>query len=103
MSKTDQIRIKLDEIIAEMQATGAWEVAAPAPEAYTNMGAFGMNTMALEQWLRYVFIPSVQGRLASNGPWPPSSSVGTHAIRNFDGVNELARLTTLLCEFDHLF
>lgn len=103
MNKAEAIRTKLDEIIAEMQSTGAWDVAAPAPEAYQNMGAFGMNTMALEQWLRYVFIPAVQSKLATNGPWPPSSSVGTHAIRNFDGMNNLARLTTLLCEFDRLF
>ena len=50
--------------------------------------SFGMNTMAFAQWLRYVFVPRVEGLLESDGPWPYNSSVGIHAVREFDGVYE---------------
>jgi len=103
MSRTESIRNKFEEIVAEMKSTGTYDIVRPADEAFENMGAFGLNTMAYEQWLRWVLVPTIQERLESDGPWPPSSSVGTQAIREFDGSPELARLTTLLCEFDRLF
>lgn len=98
-----EIREKLDAIEAEMRRLGIWEIPAPAPEACGNMGAFGMNTMAYEQWLRHVFVPRVRQTLETGGPWPPSSSVGTQAIRNFDGWHEGSDLIDLLCQFDDLF
>lgn len=102
-SKTEKVRAKYDEIVSEMKAVGIWDVQRPSEDAFENMGAFGLNTMALEQWLRWVFIPSVESKLAIGGPWPQSSSVGIVAIRNFDGQYELGNLTTKLCEFDSLF
>ena len=102
-TKTENIRIQLQGIVAEMKSVGIWDIERPADEAFENMGAFGLNTMALEQWLRWVFIPTIEQRLETGGPWPNSSSVGTVAIRNFDGQHVLSELTTKLCEFDRLF
>jgi uncharacterized protein YqcC (DUF446 family) len=102
-TRTDVIREKFAEVVVEMKASGVWDVQRPDDEAFEDMGAFGMNTMALEQWLRWVFVPTIEDRLANDGPWPQSSSVGTIAIRNFDGQHELSELTTKLCEFDGLF
>jgi uncharacterized protein YqcC (DUF446 family) len=93
----------LDKIEAEMRKLGMWDIEEPTPEAYAKMGAFGMNTMAFAQWLRWVFVPRVRGLLESDGPWPPSSAVGTHAVREFDGYSEASELVTLLCRFDDLF
>jgi uncharacterized protein YqcC (DUF446 family) len=101
--QTENIRAQFEGIVAEMKAVGIWDIERPTEEAFENMGAFGLNTMALEQWLRWVFIPTIEQRLESGGPWPDSSSVGTVAIRNFDGQHELSELTSKLCEFDRLF
>jgi uncharacterized protein YqcC (DUF446 family) len=104
MSKrTESIRHKLAEIEAELAQLGLATIEAPPPEAYENMGAFGINTMAFPQWLVHVFLARVKGLLESDGPWPESSMVGTQAIREFDGWPEASRLTTLLNEFDELF
>lgn len=103
MSHTPTIRTKFDEIVAEMKSEGVWDVQRPEDAAFENMGAFGLNTMAYIQWLRHVFIPAVEARLDTDGPWPSSSAVGTQAIREFDGDDRMARLTTLLCEFDGFF
>lgn len=103
MNKSEQLRQAFENIVNEMKTCGAWDVPAPAPEAYENLGAFGMKTMALEQWLKYVFVPAVQECVDGKRPWPPTSSVGAHAIREFDGANDRAELVSRLCEFDHLF
>jgi uncharacterized protein YqcC (DUF446 family) len=99
----DSVRRKLDEIADEMGRLGLTEVAAPPPEAYENMGAFGINTMAFPQWLIHILVPRVRGLLATDGPWPSTSMVGLQALREFDGWAEGERLVTLLHEFDELF
>lgn len=103
MDRSPEIRQGYDAIVAEMKRIGFWDIVEPTPDAYENMGAFGMNTMAFAQWLRYVFIPTIGERLESGGPWPSSSMVGAHAIREFDGQHETGNLVTLLIQFDSLF
>lgn len=98
-----QIRERLDAIIAEMKKIGFWALPQPSQEDFENMGAFGLNTMAFAQWLRYVFVPNVESRLADGGPWPSTSMVGAQAIREFDGQDNAQELVGLLIEFDQLF
>lgn len=98
-----KVRARLDDVIAAMKGGGAWEVPCPAKEAFVDMGAFGMRTMAFEQWLRWVFVPSIEGRWAQDGPWPDDSQVGVHAVRETDGNDVLQPLVTALMRFDELF
>lgn len=101
--KSERIQSQFNGIVQEMKNLGIWDIVRPSDQAFNDMGAFGMNTMALEQWLRWVFVPTLEDRLASNGPWPGSSSIGTVALRNFDGQYEKDELVRLLNEFDRLF
>ena len=103
MIDAKQVRARLDAVIAAMQASGAWDVERPADAAFDDMGAFGMTTMAFEQWLRYVFVPAVEALVASNGPWPGGSSVAAHAAREGDGNPAIAELVAALSAFDDLF
>jgi len=98
-----KVRARLDDVVRAMKDGGAWEVERPAPEAFVDMGAFGTRTMALEQWLRWVFVPNVETLLAQDGPWPGESNVGTHATREADGNERLDGVVTALREFDALF
>jgi uncharacterized protein YqcC (DUF446 family) len=100
---SESVRRKLEEIVEEMGHLGLTDVAAPPPEAYENMGAFGIHTMAFPQWLVHVFLPRVRGLLETDGPWPNTSMVGLQALREFDGWVAAERLVTLLHEFDELF
>jgi len=94
---------KLAAIEAEMRRIGMWQ-SEPLPEAaYTFQEAFAMDTMAFTQWLQFVFIPRVKSILEAQGEFPSSSSIGTQAIREFDGYDEAGPLMSLLCEFDGLF
>jgi uncharacterized protein YqcC (DUF446 family) len=97
------IRSHLDAVIGAMKGSGAWDIARPAGEAFTDMGAFGSNTMAFEQWIRWVFVPNVEGLLASGGPWPKSSSVAVFAVREGDTNPVVASLVPALSGFDALF
>lgn len=99
------MRRRLDAVVAAMKANGSWDVVRPADGAFADMGAFGTKTMAFEQWLRWVFVPNVEALIASDGPWPASSSVAVQAAREsgWGGYDQGNEVGEPLRAFDALF
>ncbi len=95
-----EVAAKLDEIEAEMRRIGWWDVPEPPPEAFESRRAFLSDTMAFATWLRFVLLPRARSIVEARGELPPSSMVGTQAIREFDGDDRADRLTHLLAQFD---
>ena len=93
---------KLNEVEAEMHAIGFWQESPLRPDQLEFSGAFGLDKMAFSQWLQFIFIPRVREAIATNH-FPPSSDVGTQAVREFDTEPRAAHLAILLSEFDVLF
>jgi uncharacterized protein YqcC (DUF446 family) len=91
-----------DLIEAEMRRIGYWQKQPLKPEQLRFSQAFAMDTMAFIQWLQFIFLPRVREAATSN-QFPSSSSVGTQAVREFDGDSDAGRLIELLAEFDALF
>jgi uncharacterized protein YqcC (DUF446 family) len=91
-----------DLIEAEMRRIGCWQNQPLRPGQMQFTKAFAMDTMSFVQWLQFVFLPRVHEAAASN-QFPRSSSVGTQAVREFEGDVNADRLVTLLSEFDALF
>ena len=91
-----------DRIEAEMKRIGFWCTVPPTPEQMSFKRAFAMDTMAYHQWVQFVLIPRVRDIVASRGAFPPASNVGIQAIREWDGDDRAAGLTTMLCDFDRV-
>lgn len=58
-----------------LQQTDHWQVMPPAPEAFNSTEPFCVDSMSLQQWLRYVFIPRLQAIIDAEAPLPDSCSV----------------------------
>jgi uncharacterized protein YqcC (DUF446 family) len=99
----DQVAAKLDAVEAELRKIGRWQTEPLPPEAYQNMGAFGMNTMAFTQWLQFVLLRNARAIVAQRGEFPSSSQVGVIAVREADTDPDLLPLSRMLCDFDALF
>jgi uncharacterized protein YqcC (DUF446 family) len=91
---------KLDAVEAEMRHLKMWDTAQPSLTDITN--AFGEDTMAFEQWLRYVFLPNARAIVQNRKELPNESNVSVRASREFDGDDRTEKLQVLLCEFDQL-
>jgi uncharacterized protein YqcC (DUF446 family) len=91
-----------DRIEHEMRRIGYWQHQPLRPEQMQFKKAFAMDTMAFTQWLQFVFLPRVREAAVSK-QFPSSSSVGTQAVREFDGDDNAGKLTEILAEFDALF
>ncbi len=92
-----------DEIEAELVRLGRWSAQRPPNEKFVDMGAFGMKTLAPEQWLQFVLLPRVREVVKEKGEFPESSNVAVWAMRNFDGDPDSDHLQSLLSDFDALF
>lgn len=103
MTDPDDVRTRLAAVVAAMQHSGAWEVARPADAAFVDAGAFGGETMAFEQWLRWMFVPNVERLIASAGPWPTTSQVAARAVREADTNPVIAAVVDALAAFDAMF
>jgi uncharacterized protein YqcC (DUF446 family) len=102
-SRLQQEAIRYADLIeAEMRRIGYWQEQPLRPEQMQFTQAFAMDTMTFTQWLQFVFLPRVREPAAAN-EFPASSSVGTQAVREFDGDPDADNLVTLLSEFDALF
>lgn len=92
-----------DAIEAELVRLGRWSTQRPPDETFVDMGAFGMKTLAPEQWLQFVLLPRVREVVKEQGEFPDSSNVAVWATRNFDGDPDADVLLGLLSDFDALF
>jgi uncharacterized protein YqcC (DUF446 family) len=89
------------EIEAEMRRLGVWNAAPPSEERVLEGGAFGMGTVAFEQWIQVVLLARLRQVAAGEIPIPASSSIGTQAAREWDTAGyDTARLQKLIHEVD---
>lgn len=95
-----EVEERIVEIQRAMRELGLWQSGSLPPDAYEFELPFGVDKLTFAQWLQFVFVPRVKTVVAAKGDFPNSSSVGTQAVRELDGVEGGDRLVELLCEFD---
>jgi uncharacterized protein YqcC (DUF446 family) len=89
-------------IEAELKRLARWSADPLPAEAYENMGAFGCNTMAFEQWIQFMLLPRLRHIIAAQDEFPAGSSLAPYAIRVFDGDPDAHELHNLLYQIDRL-
>lgn len=93
----------LNDIEAEMKRLDLWEAQPPPSRAFGSDAPFCFDTMAVTQWLQWVFIPRMRETLAMNLPLPAASQVAPVVELYFDDVGgERGELVVLLEAFDEL-
>jgi uncharacterized protein YqcC (DUF446 family) len=92
----------ISRIEKELKSLEDWQPLPPDPGVFTDMGAFGSNSMPFTTWLQFVFIPNVKEMIDKRGSFPKSSGVATYAYRNLE-ESKYERLKALLSDFDALF
>ncbi len=70
MSAHQELAAALRELEATMRATDQWRMAQPDPTAFESIEPFCADTMALPQWLRFVFIVRLEALVDAKAPMP---------------------------------
>ncbi len=91
----------IDALETELKRLNRWSEPL-LPAAYENMGAFGQNTMAFEQWIQFILLDRVRAIVSERGQFPDGSNIAAYAVRAFDGDNEADQIIQLLSQLDQL-
>jgi len=75
MSVHQELASALRELEATMRATDQWRMAQPDPVAFQSIEPFCADTMALPQWLRFVFIVRLEALVDAGAPMPAKCEV----------------------------
>jgi uncharacterized protein YqcC (DUF446 family) len=85
----------------ELKVQGWWDDEPPSDEALASTVPFAVDTMSLEQWLQWIFLPRMKAILEQ--PLPNASGILVMAETVFTDRPEQSReLRRLLAEFDQL-
>ncbi len=99
MSGYAEISSLLIDLEAVMRNSGLWASEEPAPEALASTQPFCVDTLALEEWLQFVFIPRIRAIVAAETNMPAKCEIKPvveEAMAN-PGA-ELVRVVALLDE-----
>ncbi|WEL54873.1 YqcC family protein [Pseudomonas kermanshahensis] len=87
----------------ELKVQGWWGDEPPSDEALESTVPFAVDTMTLEQWLQWIFLPRMKIIIELGHPLPSASGILVMAETVFTDRPEQSReLRRLLAEFDQL-
>lgn len=78
----------------EMRAIGMWGNESPSTDRLSSVEPFCVDTLALEEWLQWIFLPRMKLIIESGADLPGAS--GIRAIAEMAYASEGARVAALL-------
>lgn len=69
------LREQLQQLEVELRAASLWSVQPPPPEAMASTMPFMYDTLRIEEWLQWVFVPRLHALLDANAGLPGNCSV----------------------------
>jgi uncharacterized protein YqcC (DUF446 family) len=82
-----QVTDLLNQIETELKASGLWALIKPSAEAMQSTAPFFCDTMPLENWLQFVFLPRMRVLVAERLPLPQQIAVCPIAEEAFKPVD----------------
>jgi uncharacterized protein YqcC (DUF446 family) len=89
-----------DDLEQAMRAASAWTE--PPPPLRPFQMPFAMDAMPFEHWLQLVLVPRMRELATTRGPLPMRSNLAPHAVREWDGRDDVGPLVDVLRELDAL-
>lgn len=69
------LRQQLQQLEAAMRTASLWSAQAPSEQAMTSTMPFMYDTLKIEEWLQWVFMPRLHALLDANAALPNNCSV----------------------------
>jgi len=85
----------------ELRMQGLWSSTAPTAQALASCEPFCVDTLPLEQWLQWIFLPRMKAIIEDDQPLPAVSGIHAMAEMVYGEVRLGGLLEALRC-FDEL-
>lgn len=94
----------LERIEREMRQLGLWSLEAPSVDAFASTAPFAHDTMPLEMWLQWIFLPRMRETVRQGIRPPAACHIHPFAAHSFVGHGLAARpLVQAIRSFDEAF
>lgn len=98
-----QVTTLLHQIETALKEAGLWATAAPSAEAMQSTMPFFCDTMPLENWLQFVFLPRMRALVDGHLPLPQQIAVCPMAEEAFQAVDQpMLVLINRIADLDEL-
>ena len=71
----DNLPLLLNELEQELQRLNLWDVTSPSAESLASSEPFCVDTLALNQWIQWIFIPRLRALIEGNLTLPSNCSI----------------------------
>ncbi|MCX2979375.1 YqcC family protein [Halieaceae bacterium IMCC14734] len=103
MQLHDAVASLLMDVEAQLRMLELWQAEAPKAAALASTEPFAMDSLRLEQWLQFIFLPRLRQLIESGQALPSASGVAPMAVEVFrDTGIASAKLEHLLADIDRL-
>jgi uncharacterized protein YqcC (DUF446 family) len=97
------LRQQLQQLEVELRAASLWSAQPPSQEAMASTMPFMYDTLRIEEWLQWVFVPRLHALLDADASLPGNCSV--HPLAEHEWTNRLpsgthAQALKLLADID---
>lgn len=73
--RRDHVRDLLVALQDELQTLNVWQSVSPSAEALQSMQPFAIDTLVLDQWLQWIFIPRMHAMLDEDASLPKACRI----------------------------
>lgn len=104
MTDTRYIRLAslLIDIECELRRGNFWSAEPPSVKALASVEPFCVDTLELEQWLQYVFLPRMHTLLADRSPLPTQCNIAAIAETVWATNMSAKPVIAILQQFDEM-
>ncbi|WP_158967062.1 YqcC family protein [Paraglaciecola sp. L3A3] len=98
--EVETLLIKLEH---SLKNSHLWSETEPAAEAFTSIMPFAYDTMSLENWLQFIFIPKMYDLIEKNAALPNNMSLYPIAEMHFSNLKSRQALLNTIEQIDRIF
>ena len=89
------------DLESEMRRLELWSVDEPTEYSLQSTAPFSADRLAIEEWLQWIFIPTIKSLIENNEPLPAKCEIHPYAEEYLlKGPNQPATLLQLIQEID---
>ncbi|MFC3854021.1 YqcC family protein [Salinispirillum marinum] len=94
------IRLLLSDLKTELQRLEMWSDQYPSAEAMASTEPFAVDTLALEEWIQFIFMARLEAILDAGAPLPVSCEIAPYAEQCLQHKTDSADLLRIIGKID---
>lgn len=85
LAQADEVASLLIDVEAHLRQMGLWQAEPPPAEAFLSTQPFSIDTLGFDQWLQFIFLPTMYELIEAGHALPTECAIAPMAEEYFRG------------------